>query len=313
MEFGTEWENIIDLTREYQQSRANLNASSNASSQAPSSVEVSKGSGQSSFLTPLATAVSIPIGLYCLSILRNRHIDTLECYKGSCHCNSVQFEIVATEKLKVETSPSGDTYNDAMHKYVRVRTSKFEITRGHDLLTTYYVDPRPGTYQQKRMCARAFCRRCGIHILYAPSKSSSIMHVNYICISPSAFQKPQQKLPTSSKIVGKTLTDGNQKLMIFKTGFELSKFGHIYAQIGQMWTKAVGKYVSEAYTHIRTRLPSLTIESKDDEEGGEINDSDSSFSSTIIEGKPRIRTQTVTIPIKRNFVEATEPPNTILQ
>jgi hypothetical protein len=133
-----------------------------------------------------ANANAFPIGLYALVSMRNTEDDSLKLFNGSCHCQSVKFKILAPPDLVVETSEDKDAAKDKIYyRYTKVQTKHFEITQGQDSLTTYHVDqPKPSTryyIHKPKTGARAFCKRCGVHVLYAPSKKSPVMQVNANC------------------------------------------------------------------------------------------------------------------------------------
>ncbi|CAJ1950124.1 unnamed protein product [Cylindrotheca closterium] len=123
-------------------------------------------------------------------------------YKGCCHCESVQFEFQAPRRLKIETGQKQSRYNDVMHRFTKVKVANFEITNGQEQLNTFQVEAAAtvassassavsmGTARSSPVAddqgARAFCRRCGVHILHAPSKDSKFMKINITCVSDPA-------------------------------------------------------------------------------------------------------------------------------
>ena len=66
------------------------------------------------------------------------------------------------------------------YRHTQVKAASFRVTNGKDCLKTYYVLPKDSTHNSKG--AHAFCGRCGVHILYAPSKTSSLLEINVHCL-----------------------------------------------------------------------------------------------------------------------------------
>jgi hypothetical protein len=238
MEFGMEWDTILE--RQFKAFRSSVLSRPASSLQTPSATKA--GGGRSSaatistaLLPPLAAAASLPLGLYCLYALRRNEDDSAISYEGSCHCQSVRFEMVAPKQLVVETYTETNPYNDVMHRYTKVRTSNFEITLGKDEVTTYYVETNPTkkrSYYRKQpnMGARSFCKRCGVHILYAPSKKSPVMHINITCVSISSVEVQSPETTTAiDKTLSKSDDDGR---MIVWTGLLLARLSQDIVKMG---------------------------------------------------------------------------------
>eukprot|EP00980_Cylindrotheca_fusiformis_P005114 scaffold1086_cov66-Cylindrotheca_fusiformis.AAC.3 len=195
------------------------------------------------------------IGLYCLANMmrNNTDDDNVTCYKGSCHCGAIQFELLlptnnnnssndyskkeeggqeeeeeenkkdatttttadsttttADADIVIQRSTERDAERDKIwYRYIKVKITHLEITQGQDSLTTYYhvketlMAPRPKTRYYiptktttQAGCARAFCKHCGVFILYAPNKNSPVMHINANCIP--ALNNNNNDGPTSS-------------------------------------------------------------------------------------------------------------------
>ena len=97
----------------------------------------------------------------------------LVAHQGSCHCESIQFTVLAPRGLTAQDGPGKIQF-----RHTRVRASNFRIHTGHEWLKTYYVYfPATG-----KKGAHAFCERCGVHILYAPSKSTPYLSINVRCL-----------------------------------------------------------------------------------------------------------------------------------
>jgi hypothetical protein len=234
MEFGLEWDKIIE--RQYEAYRSSILSPPAPSLQTPSATKAGGDSSSaaiiSTALLPLAAAASLPLGLYCLYVLRRNEDDSVITYEGSCHCQSVRFEMVAPKQLVVETCTETNPYNDVMHRYTKVRTSNFEITLGKDEVTTYYVEKKKRPYYRKQpnMGARSFCKRCGVHILYAPSKKSHVMHINITCVSiPSVEVQSPETTIAIDKTLSKSEDDGS---VIVRTGLLLARLSQDMVKSG---------------------------------------------------------------------------------
>jgi hypothetical protein len=241
MEFGMEWDKILE--RQYEAFRSSVLSPPATSLQTPSATKAGGRRSSASIIStallpPLAAAASLPLGLYCLYALRRKEDDSAIIYEGSCHCQSVRFEMVAPKKLVVETHTETNPYNDVMHRYTKVRTSNFEITLGKDELMTYYVETNPTkkrSYYQKQpnMGARSFCKRCGVHILYAPSKNSPVMQINITCVSISSVEAQSPVTTTSTTAIDKTLSESEDDgSMIVRTGLLLARLSQDIVKMG---------------------------------------------------------------------------------
>lgn len=120
---------------------------------------------------------------------------TIISHQGSCHCESIQFEVLAPRTLVASNGPGKIQYQ---HTYVR--TTNFRVTSGHEWLKTYYVYSGP-----TKKGAHGFCERCGVHVLYAPSRNSPMLSINVNCIKPGSDGRPT-KVKLSEKIDG--IADG---------------------------------------------------------------------------------------------------------
>lgn len=94
-------------------------------------------------------------------------------HDGSCHCGSVEFEVVAPRRLQAR-----DVVGKIQYRHTKVKTSNFQVFKGHKFLKTYYVRS-DNSYDRG---AHAFCQQCGVHILYAPWKNSPHLFINVNCL-----------------------------------------------------------------------------------------------------------------------------------
>lgn len=92
-------------------------------------------------------------------------------HQGSCHCHSVRFEIRAPRTLVAKEGPGKIQY-----RHTDIKSSNFRVIRGQGHLRTYYVQ----TSDDRG--AHAFCERCGCHVLFAPSRTSTRLLINVNCI-----------------------------------------------------------------------------------------------------------------------------------
>lgn len=95
-------------------------------------------------------------------------------HQGSCHCESVAFEILAPRCLYAQDGPGKIQY-----KHTEVLASNFRVLNGKECLRTYYVDSK----RSMSRGAHVFCERCGVHVLYAPCKNSATVFINVNCVS----------------------------------------------------------------------------------------------------------------------------------
>eukprot|EP00980_Cylindrotheca_fusiformis_P009423 scaffold2058_cov115-Cylindrotheca_fusiformis.AAC.16 len=256
MEFGMEWDAIIE--RQYEASRAAADAlllqASKNTTKANGDTTKSRIS-TAALLSPLAIIVSLPVGIYYLIQALQQQQQEKEhqrrCliqYEGTCHCQSVRFEMVAPKELSVETSTEMNPYNDVMYRYTNISTSNFEITQGKDDLKTYYV-AEPTSFgsttissmpliSRKRKDhrasgkgARSFCKRCGVHILYAPRKNSPTMQINITCVTiPPLKEEEEEETAAAALVVAKEEYDIPRRiartvLILARAGQDILKRG----------------------------------------------------------------------------------------
>jgi len=94
-------------------------------------------------------------------------------HQGSCHCESIQFTVLAPRVLTAQDGPGKIQF-----RHTQVKASNFRVYAGFDSLKTYYVAYRDSGNKG----AHAFCERCGVHVLYAPSKSTPYVSINVRCL-----------------------------------------------------------------------------------------------------------------------------------
>jgi hypothetical protein len=100
-------------------------------------------------------------------------------HQGSCHCESIQFRFLAPRCLSAHVGPGKIQY-----RHAQINASNFRIFAGHESLKTYYV------YRNNaKKGAHAFCERCGVHILYAPSKRTPLLYINVNCVEGNGVTK----------------------------------------------------------------------------------------------------------------------------
>jgi hypothetical protein len=105
-------------------------------------------------------------------------------HQGSCHCESIQFTVLAPRCLAAQDGPGKIQF-----QHTEVRTSNFRVYAGHECLKTYYVVYR----DSGKKGAHAFCERCGVHILYAPSKQGKNLFINVRCLDDDGDRKVKLK------------------------------------------------------------------------------------------------------------------------
>jgi hypothetical protein len=105
--------------------------------------------------------------------------DRVISHQGSCHCESIQFQFLAPRLLSASEGPGKIQY-----RHSQINAINFRIYAGHECLKTYYV------YRNNaRKGAHAFCERCGVHILYAPSKRTPLLNINVNCLEGNGVSK----------------------------------------------------------------------------------------------------------------------------
>jgi hypothetical protein len=101
-------------------------------------------------------------------------------HQGSCHCESIQFTVLAPNVLHAQDGPGKIQF-----RHAQVKASNFRVYAGFENLKTYYVAYRDSGNKG----AHAFCERCGVHVLYAPSKSTPYVSINVRCLRDDKNRK----------------------------------------------------------------------------------------------------------------------------
>jgi len=101
-------------------------------------------------------------------------------HQGSCHCESIQFTVLAPRVLHAQDGPGKIQF-----RHVQVKAANFRVYAGYENLKTYYVAYRDSGDKG----AHAFCERCGIHVLYAPSKNTPNVSINVRCLRDDETRK----------------------------------------------------------------------------------------------------------------------------
>jgi hypothetical protein len=104
---------------------------------------------------------------------------TVITHQGSCHCESIRFELLAPRCLKAMEGPGKIQY-----RHAQIKAANFRVYAGHECLKTYYV-----FRGNARKGAHAFCERCGVHVLFAPSKSTPLLNINVNCLMGNGISK----------------------------------------------------------------------------------------------------------------------------
>lgn len=96
-------------------------------------------------------------------------------YRGSCHCEAVQFEVEAPDTVVCQ-SCNCSICSKSGFLHLIVPKSKFSLLKGGGFLTTYTF----GTGEAKHM----FCAICGIKSFYIPRSNPDGYDVNVRCLDP---------------------------------------------------------------------------------------------------------------------------------
>jgi hypothetical protein len=123
--------------------------------------------------------------------------DRVISHQGSCHCESIQFQFLAPRLLAARAGPGKIQY-----RHSQINAANFRIYAGHECLKTYYV-----YLNNARKGAHAFCERCGVHILYAPSKRTPLLNINVNCLEGNGVSKIRV-MPTEHAISDGFPADG---------------------------------------------------------------------------------------------------------
>jgi hypothetical protein len=95
---------------------------------------------------------------------------------------SILFFFLNSQVLAPRCLVAQDGPGKIQYRHTQVKAANFRVTKGKDCLKTYYVVPKDYSTRNNSKGAHAFCGRCGVHILYAPSKNSSRLEINVHCL-----------------------------------------------------------------------------------------------------------------------------------
>ena len=146
-------------------------------------------------------------------------------HQGSCHCESVCFEAVAPRCLATQDGPGKIQF-----RRTEIKASKFKVVKGRECLNTYYVDrTEAGTAKRG---AHAFCSRCGVHVLFAPDRSSKTLFLNVNCVAETGIRK-LRSTPTRETISDGVAVEGqwdDQLSTISEVSTETAFMKRLYSQ-----------------------------------------------------------------------------------
>ncbi|MEL7028086.1 MAG: GFA family protein [Pseudomonadota bacterium] len=99
--------------------------------------------------------------------------------EGGCHCGAVRFEVCAPARIRVEDCNCSIC---AMTGFLHliVPASRFRLTRGQDMLTTYRFNSGEAEHW--------FCRVCGVKSFYRPRSNLDGYSVNLRCLDEADFE-----------------------------------------------------------------------------------------------------------------------------
>jgi hypothetical protein len=95
-------------------------------------------------------------------------------YSGSCHCQSVMFEIETESAISEVTECNCSICSRKGILHYRVNPSKFKLLTSDEHLTIYQF----GTKEAKHY----FCKHCGIHTFTNPRAAPDLYTVNVRCL-----------------------------------------------------------------------------------------------------------------------------------
>jgi hypothetical protein len=100
-------------------------------------------------------------------------------HSGGCHCGRVRFEVQADAALEVVDC---DCSICAMSGYLHllVPATRFTLTRGSDVLTTYQFNTG--------VARHLFCSVCGVKSFYVPRSHPDGFSVNARCLDPGTVR-----------------------------------------------------------------------------------------------------------------------------
>jgi len=97
----------------------------------------------------------------------------LKIYKGSCHCNKVQFEIQAPKNFSaIECNCSVCSKSGYLH--LHIKKENFTLISGKNILISYRFNTKEAEH--------LFCRYCGIKSFYQPRSHKNSYSINVRCL-----------------------------------------------------------------------------------------------------------------------------------
>lgn len=97
----------------------------------------------------------------------------VQTYRGSCHCQAVQFEIETDFPELTTCDCSICRRKNAL--MVKVHESRFRLIDGHAVLTTYTFHTRTAQH--------LFCRHCGIYTFHRKRVTPDHLGINVFCLA----------------------------------------------------------------------------------------------------------------------------------
>ena len=101
-------------------------------------------------------------------------MDGVITHRGSCHCNSVQFTLLAPIALE-----AFDCKSKIRYPHLTSNAQTFNVVRGTRFLKIYYVTL--AKTEMKSTAAHGFCSRCGVHIFRAPCHTTGEATEEFFC------------------------------------------------------------------------------------------------------------------------------------
>jgi len=102
-------------------------------------------------------------------------------YHGSCHCETVRFEVNALIEKVVDCNCSICTKKGALHH--RVTAEQFKLIAGEDSLGLYQFDSKEAKHY--------FCKKCGIHSFSYPRIAPDEISINVRCLDDFDLETEQ--------------------------------------------------------------------------------------------------------------------------
>lgn len=94
-------------------------------------------------------------------------------YRGSCHCQAIQFEVDAPAHIEVEDC-NCSICNKVGFLHLIVPLSAFTLLKGGESLSTYTFNTG--------VAKHTFCKHCGIKPFYTPRSNPDGIDINVRCL-----------------------------------------------------------------------------------------------------------------------------------